>query len=77
MDQVGALRETESGTTFLTEENPLWSKPFCALNLATVLALEQVPVMDDLREQMGKENGNPLRYFCLKRSMDREAWRAV
>ena len=53
MDQVGALRETESGMTFLTEENPLWSKPFCAVNLAAVLALEQVSVIDDLREQSG------------------------
>ena len=53
MDQVGALRKTESGMIFLTEENPLWFKPFCALNLAAVLVLEQVSVIDDLREQSG------------------------
>jgi len=25
----------------------------------------------------GKGNGNPLQYFCLENSMDREAWRAT
>ena len=26
---------------------------------------------------LGCENGNPLQYFCLENSMDREAWRAI
>ena len=25
----------------------------------------------------GEESGNPLQYFCLENSMDREAWRAT
>ena len=34
---------------FLTEENPFWPKPFCALNLAATLALERVLVINDLK----------------------------
>ena len=34
---------------FLTEESPFWPKPFCDLRLATVLAVEQVSVISDLK----------------------------
>ena len=34
---------------FLTEEKPFWPKAFCDLSLATVLALEQVSVINDLK----------------------------
>ena len=30
-----------------------------------------------LRRSPGEGNGNPLQYFCLKKSMDREAWQAT
>ena len=30
-----------------------------------------------LGRSLGVGNGNPLQYYCLENSMDREAWRAV
>lgn len=40
---------------FLTEENPLWSKPFCDLSLAIIFVLEQVTAVNDLKGSKGKE----------------------
>ena len=31
----------------------------------------------DLRRSPAEGNDNPLQYFCLENSMDREAWRAT
>ena len=35
---------------FLTEEKPLSPKPFCDLSLFTVLALEQVSVINNFKD---------------------------
>ena len=37
----------------------------------------QLEVVPGLGKSPGKGNGNPLQYFCLKNSMDREAWWAT
>ena len=39
----------------MREEKPFWPKSFCDLNLATMLALKQVSVINDLREQKNTE----------------------
>ena len=31
----------------------------------------------ELESSSGEENGNPLQYSCLEKSMDREAWQAT
>ena len=45
--------ERQTGMACLIEEKPFWPKPFCDLSLATMLALEWVSVINDLRGNEG------------------------
>ena len=69
----GSPEKREPGMAFLTQENPFWPKPFCDLNLATKLALEQVSVINDLKgtkECRNKEKAVKKQWFCDRRVLD-------
>ena len=47
--------EKEPGMISGHKRRHFWLNPFCDLNLATMLALKQVSVINDLREQKNTE----------------------